>query len=95
MFVSHAFSSLNSAVNPIIYGVVNETFRKALCLIFPWLERFLMTKKSKSQLATGRSRPANTAGQPQAGGIYDLNLPVNSFAISQQNRQNKSNLSGT
>lgn len=46
-FANIVLASLNAAVNPIIYGVVNETFRKATCLMFPWLNRFLLPNENK------------------------------------------------
>lgn len=40
-FTQHVFACINAAINPLIYGVVNETFRKAILLQFPWIARCL------------------------------------------------------
>ena len=38
-FTQHVLACVNAAINPLIYGVVNETFRKAIVLQFPCLSK--------------------------------------------------------
>ena len=90
-FMFNVLASLNSAINPIIYGVLNETYRKAICLLFPKLTRILMPN------GNGGNRTNRTQQTPRQPGtslpvqaIYDQNIPRTppSFAIqSYQARQ--------
>ena len=62
---------LNSAINPIIYGIVNETFRKAITLSFPCFGPIL-------RVATG------TRGRSQAT-LNNVRFAPTSFALPPNN----------
>ena len=55
LLIQHFLASLNPAINPIIYGVVNETFRRAITLQFPCFSKIL---KPQPLSTVSRSRPS-------------------------------------
>lgn len=68
---------LNSAINPVIYGVVNETFRKAITLSFPCFGPILQVAsgtRGRSNLTTlNNARFAPTSFVAPAGGNCIIN----------------------
>ena len=69
VFAEHFFASLNSAVNPIVYGIVNETFRRAITLRFPCLSAILKplplsTVSKTTRPSVNRPRSARNNSRP-------------------------------
>ncbi|XP_015781918.1 neuropeptide Y receptor type 2 [Tetranychus urticae] len=51
-FWAQVFASANSALNPLIYGITNGSFRKAICLLYPKLSWFLRLDTSSRRRVT-------------------------------------------
>ncbi|KAI1291840.1 Neuropeptide FF receptor 2 [Halotydeus destructor] len=79
VFFTHICAALNSAVNPIIYGIMNETFRRASCLMFPKL-RYLLRPTGDTIIRSQRPTRQRTQEPPVAPN--GLPIGVNSFNIS-------------
>ena len=81
-FVQHLFATVNAAINPLIYGVVNETFRKAIMLQFPCLTKFFSS--IKLTLPKTRLSARNT--------IKRFNFPATSHGEEETSRSRPSSL---
>lgn len=56
-FWAHVFASLNSAINPIVYGIINESFRHAICLLYPKLSLIVGLHKYSRKKSVPIGRP--------------------------------------
>ena len=64
-FWAQVFASANSALNPLIYGITNGSFRKAICLLYPKLSWFLRLDSPSSRsrrVTTGNGHNSNGGG---------------------------------
>ena len=91
---------LNSAINPIIYGVVNETFRKAITLSFPCFGPILQVAsgtRGRSNLTTlnnARFAPTSFVAPPGGNGIINANNCADQIIPAHEYQRQSSNHSG-
>ncbi|XP_053205101.1 G-protein coupled receptor 54-like [Panonychus citri] len=82
-FWAQVFASANSALNPLIYGITNGSFRKAICLLYPKLSWFLRLDSSSSRsrrVTNGNGHNGNVGGA--YGQTRDRDLVKSTFTMS-------------
>lgn len=86
VFIQHLLASLNAAIDPIIYGIVNETFRRALVLHFPFLGRVF-----GKQTTTTNNKQRMTRQQHLTTKSFKLAFPQTTFSNGHSKSSHSSN----